>query len=107
MTQVRFDLPDLVIPISTQVSNTITAGIKNAGGFVFTAPAAQPDVVTIEVSHDEGTTFGTLETAGADITLDAGKVVRVVEGGWDQMRLASNGAVAAGRTFKVSGIDKF
>ena len=101
-------LPDLVIPNSTAVSNVIDKEVYRAADrFLIGAPATQPDTVTVEVSFDAGTSYHTLQSAGSDISLAAGKATVILAAGWDKMRLASSGNVAAERTFILKMIEVF
>jgi len=68
-----------------------------------TAPATLPEVVNIEISVDNATTFARLQSGGADIVIAAAKAVGVTELVATHLRLVAAVAVAADRVFKIIG----
>ena len=68
-----------------------------------TAPATLPEVVNIEISVDDGTTYARLQSGGADIAIAAAKAVEVTELVATHLRLVAAVAVAADRVFKIIG----
>ena len=126
MSQYIVSLPDLVIPNGAAVSNVLHAkgatvgapagggsGAGNTDGFGFRdadnieilAPAALPETVVVQVdSAEPGSTdnFDTLQQAGVDTTLLAGKAVMIVSPSFKQLQLKAGVNVAGTRTFKVN-----
>ncbi len=68
------------------------------------APGTLPEATTLQVTDGPaGTTFGTLQSGGSDITIAAAKAVvvgKVVAGG---IRIHLGGAAAANRAFIIQG----
>lgn len=79
--------------------------IRYMSGFVIWAPATLPESVTVAVSYD-GTNYATLQSAGTDVTVGAGKAVVVLSGGFVGLRLTSASSVAADRAFVIRGTEE-
>lgn len=100
-------LTDLVIANGGTTSNVLDrADYRFMDEFLIGAPSALTGTITVEVSLDEGTTYHTLTSAGADINIAASKAVVIGAGGWDKLRLKSSGAEGGERTFEIKGIEK-
>jgi hypothetical protein len=66
------------------------------------APAALTGTVTILVSAD-GTTYGTLQSGGSDITIPQATAVPLTEVSTRYLKLKTSGTEAAERTFHLVG----
>ena len=99
-------LPDLVIANGGTTSSAISAErLRYLDSINIWGPAALTGTVTVEVSYD-GTNYGTLQSAGSDVAVAATKVVTVLTGGFYGLRVKSDGAEGAARTFQVRGTEK-
>jgi len=98
----RYDLPDLVFSAGTE-SNAIAADphYQSAAFITIHAPGALTGTVTVATSKD-GSTYSTLQVAGADVTIAADKSARLEYGGWSYMRLEST--VSDSVTFSAEAI---
>jgi len=70
-------------------SNIVTVHIIRARGLCIGAPATAIGTLTVEVSFDDGETFFTLRSGGADVNLAVGKATPLDFVGWTAMRLSS------------------
>jgi hypothetical protein len=74
----------------------------NSGNISVTAPAALTGVCTVQVSPKYGSgIWSTLQLAGADVAVAAGKTVNIPSGAFEDMRIHSAGVEAAQRDFLV------
>ncbi len=102
MAQYICDLPPMVVVSGSSYSNAISI-FEDATALTIYSPAALTGTVRIETEPTStGTSFVTLQSGGADITLPAGKATVINKVGWKQMRLASDVSEAGARTFPVT-----
>ena len=93
----------LVILNTGTISSTLgRALVRHIEGVEFFAPATLPETLTVQVTHDGGTTWVPhQDSAGADITLTAAKATIVRPIACNGIRLVAGGAVAAERSIGV------
>lgn len=97
-------LPDMVIPSGQQNSNAVSP-IDDCYGLSINSPAALTGTITVEVEMTAtGTNFVTLQSGGADITLAAAKGTILTPLPYLQIRVHSNQAEGASRTFPTSKV---
>lgn len=94
----------MVIPSGQQNSNAVKP-IDDCYGLGITSPSALTGTITVEVEMtDTGTSFATLQSGGTDITIAAGKATILTPLPYKQIRMHSNAAEGADRTFLVSRV---
>jgi hypothetical protein len=81
--------------------NAAKVALDHAASVTITAPAALTGTVTVEISPD-GTVWSTLQTAGADVTIVAGKSTALPPFTARDLRLKSGSAEGANRDFFVN-----
>ncbi len=102
MPQYICDLPPIIIVTGSSVGNAI-AQFDDATALTIYSPAALTGAVTVETEPSStGTSFVTLQSGGADVTIPAGKATVLNKVGWRQMRLVSAASEGATRTFVVT-----
>lgn len=107
MLTVQSLVTGFTIASSGNTSNVIAVdsvsldSLAGAAGVCIYAPAALTGTITVEVSVD-GTTFVTLQSGGADVSIGAGKAITLTEISFRHVRLKSSGSEAAQRVFSVS-----
>lgn len=95
-------LTDLVIASSGTDSNVLgVAELNDAEKLIIYPPAALTGTVTVEVSQDN-LTFTTLEKDGSDIAITAGKAIELENPAFRYMKVVSDMAEAAERTFQIT-----
>lgn len=92
-------LADLVIPNNGTDSNMVEVGPAN--DICIFAPGTLTGTINVQVSPDNSNWFD-LKSAGSSITIAASAAVIITTGGFRYLRLHSNGAEGADRTFKAS-----
>lgn len=98
------DLGTSVIASAGTEGTAIEFKRKPVRGIVIYAPAALTGTVTVQVATgatEAAAVWVTLQSAGSDITVAAAKAVTIDAVAWDWMRMLSDGAEAATRTFTV------
>ena len=96
---------DLIVPNGTNVSNAIDKSqFGDAETLTIFAPATlDAGTNTLEIEPTEtGTNFATMQSAGVDINIAAGKAVVLTEIAWKQIRVKMGGNQTAQRTFPVN-----
>jgi hypothetical protein len=79
--------------------------IRYLDSILIWGPSALTGTVTVEVSYD-GTNFGTLQSAGSDVEVGPDKVVVVLSGGFQALRLVSGSSEASARVFNLRGTEE-
>lgn len=94
---------------SGQTVGAAIGGMDDAEALVIYAPAALTGTITLQISPtreaSEGggtATWATLQSGGADITLGAGKALTITDIGFRQLRMVSDAAEGATRTFLIT-----
>lgn len=96
-------LPSLVIPNGTSTSNALGQILEDSWGLTIYTPAALTGTISVEVEPtDTGTNFVTLQSGGTDVTLPAGKATVINPIPFRQIRVTSNAAEGAARTFTLT-----
>lgn len=76
-------------------------GVGSSVGLLIAAPATLPETITVEILPFGSATWRTLQSAGADVTIAAGKAVVIAPTPFADLRLHSGVAVAGDRTFDI------
>lgn len=100
------DLPDFVIPNGQTESNELDVREMKLRTLVIQSPSALTGTVTVEASLDEGGAFGTIQSAGSDVSIGTSKVLVIDLVGYDRVRLNSTGAEAGDRVFFTKGVEE-
>lgn len=103
------DLASLTI-VSGQTTGTAIGGLDDSEAFTIYAPASLTGNITMQVSPDRQVSEGgpasaawsTLQSGGVDITLTAGKALTITDVAIRQLRLVSDVAEGADRTFRIT-----
>lgn len=86
------------------VSNEVVIGgwLRACGIF---APGTLPETVSIQLEPtQDGTNWAILQSAGTDVTIQAGRALMIMEGAFKKLRLQAGGAVAADRIFQLRAV---
>lgn len=70
------------------------------------APAELDGTLTILVSHDDGATYVTQQSAGEDIELAAGKSISLTEVTWTRMKIKSSVNESPARTIPSTIVEE-
>lgn len=101
------ELPDLAIASGQTESPEVdfTRGIHAwVRSLTVASPDTLPETVTVQVTTKRsGGNFNPLQSGGADITLPAAKATSISPISFARMKLVAGAAVAAIRTFELSG----
>lgn len=80
----------------------IRSTLGNAADVVINAPAALTGTCTLQVSDRIGGTWVTVQQDGTDVALHAGKATQITMAAYGDMRIHSDAAEGATRTFIVT-----
>ena len=95
----------VTIASSAQTSSDVSIGSFHTFSIAIVAPATLTGVVTVHVSLD-GSTFVALQSAGADVTIAAGKAVVLSPFPFSHIRFVSSQAEGATRSFFLRGLPR-
>lgn len=97
------NLPSIAIASGTTVTTTpITAHLSDAQTITIQAPAVLSGTITVGVSHGT-TTYATLQSGGADVTMTQGEALTIDPwGGYQSLQLTSGTTETTARTFTVT-----
>lgn len=104
-----YDIPNIQIASSGTDSGAVAADphFQQADGISIEAPDTLTGTVTVQVSHDGGSSFSDYQDpdSGSDVTVPAGSVAYVKYTGFDQLRVQSGSSEGSARTFTLKGIE--
>jgi hypothetical protein len=93
----------LTIPSGQTVSNIFNLQVLHSWNGMMYAPAVLPEVVKVQTSYD-GVNFTTARSNGVDVTLAEARAEPLLGLTAHSIRLQSDTAVAASRTFQWQGV---
>ena len=94
----------LTISSGQTVSNEAVIGgwLKACGVF---APGTLPETVSIQLEPtQDGSNWTILQSAGTDVTIQAGRALMIMEGAFKKLRMQAGWAVAADRVFQLRAV---
>ena len=103
MSQHVANLGTLTINDAATSSNAITSYLSDAKFITIMGPATLTATVTVQGSHDGGTTWGDVQSGGSDVTIATGSnSVTLSPWGYNALRVSGGSSTqAATRTFTV------
>jgi phage terminase large subunit GpA-like protein len=97
------NLTDLVIASSGQNSNTLGLDkLRDSEFITIYSPSALTGTVTVYASQDNSTFLQVIDESGSAVTLAASKATTFQMAGYNYLRIQSDAAEAAERTFNAS-----
>jgi hypothetical protein len=94
---------DATLTIANGETNSSELRVSQRTALAIFSPGTLPETVTIEVAPVLGGTFVPLQSAGADITIPAGKATEITLLHAGALRLTAGEAVGGARAFRVQG----
>lgn len=103
MSQHIANLGNLVINAAATSSSAITSYLSDAKFVTIMGPATLTATVTVQGSHDGGTTWGDVQSGGSDVTIATGSnSVTLSPFGYNALRVTGGSSTQqATRTFTV------
>lgn len=98
----------LVIANGETESEAVTSDMRNLRGVTIAAPAGVTltGVVKVQVSLDGGTSWVYLQSGGLDVEVPSSRAAAIDYVGWDQIRVISDSAEGAARSFLIRGVEE-
>lgn len=101
------DLPDLIIPSGSSVSNELSEDeFEHTDSISIAGPAALDGTIVVEVANVPNPAAGdwkTLQSGGSDVTITVDDLVVINDTPFRRLRLSSSVSETAERTFPTAG----